>query len=175
MSFQLFYTWSIQFKRPKLQIHSMTPTRQEIIAVCQALLDEKSATLMASYKWLSDSANVEQKSTAGDKHDTAKAMVHLEQEKLGQQLALLNQQKQLLNQIKSKTFNSTQAKIELGSILHTQNGLLFISTYLPSFTCQGISVQPISLQSPLIQSFVKQFPKPVIVFQGKTYEWTHIE
>ena len=153
----------------------MTPKRSEIIAICEQILAEKSATLTANYKWLSDSANVEQKSTAGDKHDTAKAMVHLEQEKLGKQLELLNQQQQLLNQLKSKPFDSKPTMIQLGSILHTNNGLFFISTFLPSFICQGISVQPISIQSPIIQLFIKQYPNSKIEFQGKAYEWSLID
>ena len=148
----------------------MKALRTNIIQHCLELLDQKQATLDSAFKWLSDSAATEQKSTAGDKHDTAKAMMHLEQEKLGQQLKLLLTQKQILIQLKSKTFVSQPKKIELGHLVQTNHGWFFIATFIPAFDFEGISIQPISIQSPLVVKMINGFPNKAIDFQDKTYE-----
>jgi hypothetical protein len=57
------------------------------------LLDEKISTIRQKLDELQESLKNETKSTAGDKHETARAFVHIEQENTGRQLEVLLQQK----------------------------------------------------------------------------------
>lgn len=57
------------------------------------LLDEKISVIRQKLDELQESLKNETKSTAGDKHETARAFVHIEQENTGRQLEVLLQQK----------------------------------------------------------------------------------
>ena len=59
----------------KLKIHSH----------CLQILNQKIEELSNALNTATESANNETKSSAGDKHETARAMMQIEQEKLGKQ------------------------------------------------------------------------------------------
>src|SRR5687768_5016861 len=64
----------------------------------------------------------ESKSSAGDKHETARAMVQLEQEKIRKQLHDLEQQADKLNQINPEEKSTA---IRLGSVVNAGEELFF--------------------------------------------------
>ena len=66
----------------------------------------------------------ESKSSAGDKHETGRAMLHLEMEKASQQFEAAKQMKDVLNRIELK---SVSEKIRLGSLITTDQGVYFLS------------------------------------------------
>ncbi|MEN9001281.1 MAG: hypothetical protein ABF242_03100, partial [Flavobacteriales bacterium] len=73
------------------------------------------------------SANSDTKSSAGDKHETSRAMAHLENERLGRQLEVLNLQLETIYTIKPETINSN---ITIGTIIECEDFNFFISTGL---------------------------------------------
>ena len=98
--------------------------RQQVLEACQQDIEAKISTLNAEYALYRESAAGETKSTAGDKHDTAKAMMQLEQEKLGRQLEICLQQKRILEQVDAgKVCNC----VEFSCIVETDAGNFFIS------------------------------------------------
>ena len=72
-------------------------------------------------------ANNETKSSAGDKHETGRAMAQLETEKLTNQLGEAIKLTELLHKINPKEKHKV---IGLGSIVFTNNGNFFISASL---------------------------------------------
>jgi transcription elongation GreA/GreB family factor len=86
------------------------------------------------------------KGSAGDKHETALSMMHLEQEKLNQKLHEIQQQKAILSRI---DVSQNHNKIALGSIVKANNMLLFISAALPKITIDDKTIIAVSPQSPL--------------------------
>ena len=73
------------------------------------------------------SANSETKSSAGDKHETSRAMAHIENERLAGQLSNLQAQLEVLNKINPEV---TSEKVSFGSIVKTETHVFFISTGL---------------------------------------------
>ena len=67
------------------------------------------------------------KSSAGDKHETARAMVQLEQEKLNKQLGEFIQMKSTLNQINPTILHN---QVGMGSLIHNTLGWFFLSVGL---------------------------------------------
>ncbi|WP_317231408.1 3-oxoacyl-ACP synthase [Subsaxibacter sp. CAU 1640] len=65
----------------------------------------------------------ETKSTAGDKHETGRAMLQLEREKLGKQLLEIEKLQEILSKLDSSTSSKT---IGFGSIVHTTQANYFI-------------------------------------------------
>lgn len=92
-----------------------------------------------------DAAN-DSKSTAGDKHETSRAMMQLEQEKLGSQLRILEEQQQQLALISQL---QQSPKIINGSLIETDRGNIFIGVALGKLNAGGQDVICITNQSPL--------------------------
>ena len=100
---------------------------------------------------LKESGSNETKSTAGDKHETALAMLQIEQaNKRAQLQEVLTQQAAL-----EKIDPSVSATIILnGSLIKTNKGYFFMSVALGKAVTDGITVISLSPQSPLGQKLL---------------------
>lgn len=95
---------------------------------------------------LTEDASNDAKGSAGDKHETALSMMHLEQEKLNHKLREIHAQKAILEKIDAE---ATTSKVALGSLVKANTMYLFISAALPKITIEGMTVIALSPQSPL--------------------------
>ncbi len=95
---------------------------------------------------LKESGANETKSTAGDKHETALAMLQMEQANISGQLKQMLNKKTSLERI-NPTLSATT--IVVGSLIKTSHGYLFLSAALGKATIDGVSVTALSPQSPL--------------------------
>ena len=95
---------------------------------------------------LKESGANETKSTAGDKHETALAMLQIEQSNARGQLKEVLEQKAVLEKI-----NPAQSTVKIinGSLIKTSRGWLYLSTALGKATVEDITVIALSPQSPL--------------------------
>ncbi|MDG1477746.1 MAG: hypothetical protein P8Q14_11410, partial [Vicingaceae bacterium] len=91
-------------------------------------------------------ANNETKSSAGDKHETGRAMAQLETEKLTNQLSEAIKLTELLHKINPKEKHQI---IGLGSIVFTNNGNFFISASLGKTELENEIFYAISSVSPI--------------------------
>lgn len=117
-----------------------------------------------------DNLNAASKSTAGDKHDTARAMMHLEEEKIALQIQRLQQFEKLLHKINPK---SECEIIGLGSLILTNKGWLYISAAIGSIELNGQKVMLISLASPVGKSLKDE--KVGFVTRINSQEWKVLE
>ena len=120
--------------------------KQKVYNHCLELLNDKIDSLKNIIQELSESAMNDTKSSAGDKHETGRAMIQIEQETIGKQLNEAEEQKALLQKIDA-TITSTQ--IHRGSLVKTNKGWLFLSIPFGKITVDKITVIVISPQSPL--------------------------
>ena len=95
---------------------------------------------------LTEDSKNDAKGSAGDKHETALSMMHLEQEKLNYKLQEILAQKAILDKIDA---TAKHTKIALGSLVQANGMLLFISAALPKITIENTTVIAVSPQSPL--------------------------
>ena len=95
---------------------------------------------------LSEDSLSDAKSSAGDKHQTSLSMMHLEQEKLNRKLAEFIEQKNILDKI---DISIKTSKIVIGSLVQTNELLVFLSTALPKIIIENKTIFSISPQSPL--------------------------
>jgi len=95
---------------------------------------------------LTEDASNDAKGSAGDKHETALSMMHLEQEKLNHKIGEFIEQKAVLEKINPDV---TSTKIALGSLVTANGLLLFVSAALPKISIEGKSVIALSPKSPL--------------------------
>ncbi|RKS98778.1 hypothetical protein [Flavobacterium sp. 123] len=95
---------------------------------------------------LTEDSKNDAKGSAGDKHETALSMMHIEQEKLNAKLREVLQQKAILDKIDSNTIAET---IIVGSLVKANGIYLYLSVALPKISVEGINVIALSPQSPL--------------------------
>ena len=95
---------------------------------------------------LTEDSKNDAKGSAGDKHETALSMMHIEQEKLTHKLKESIEQKSILDKIDT---SQTHNKVAVGSLVKTNNLTVYISVALPKITIDSQNVFAISPQSPL--------------------------
>ena len=109
--------------------------KQKVIDACFIVLEEKINSLKNILLELEEASQSDSKSSAGDKHETARAMMQIEQEKISRQLGELLEQK---------------TQLEKGGVLiKTNKGFLFLSIALGKVLVDESTVMAISPQSPL--------------------------
>lgn len=95
---------------------------------------------------LTEGAANDAKGSAGDKHETALSMMHIEQEKLNRKIAEFQEQRAVLEKINP---DAASVKIALGSLVKANGMYLFVSAALPKIVIEGTSIIALSPQSPL--------------------------
>lgn len=121
--------------------------KEELIKKIEMLLDEKILTLESALKQTQEASNNNTKSTAGDKHDTERAMVQLEIEKLQKQLHNTLLEKQNFN--KSILHENKSGNIAPGSLIKLNDTFIFIACALGKISVNGTDVFVISKEAPI--------------------------
>ncbi|PRX56824.1 GreA/GreB family elongation factor [Flagellimonas meridianipacifica] len=139
---------------------------------CHAYVNEKEQKLTARYKLLQDSLVNETKSTAGDKHETGRAMVQLEQEKLEKQEKELKQVKEILRRI---SIDKSTSNASLGSLIKTNDQSYFLSVFAGVFEDTHEKIFCISVASPIGQCLLGKTTGESFKFNGKTIKISKID
>lgn len=95
---------------------------------------------------LKESGSNETKSTAGDKHETALAMLQIQQAQVRKQMDIALEQKAIFEKINP---NITPVEVVMGSLVKTNNGYFFVSAALGKIILKDKTVYAISPISPL--------------------------
>jgi len=146
--------------------------KQHTIYACKKLFEDKFLFLSTALQEATEAGNSETKSTVGDKHETSKAMMQLEQEKLGKQLIDLETQK---NEFDKLHFTPHTNSIKTGSLVKTNLGYFFIASALGKLIVKGTPVYIISNKSPLALVLLDLKPHAKIIFNGTEYLILSIE
>ncbi len=120
--------------------------KEKIVQQYHQLLCDRIILLNNALDDLRESSKNETKSSAGDKYETARAMLQLEQDKINKQLGEAREQKALFEQI---DFSKKHVQIRKGSLAKTRNTYLLVSLALAKIFVDGITVIALSPQSPL--------------------------
>ena len=112
----------------------------------QQLVQDREDAFRDMITALTEDSKNDAKGSAGDKHETALSMMHLEQEKLNRKLREVLDQKIVLDKIDAST---TAETIIVGSLVKANGIFLYLSVALPKITIDGINVIALSPQSPL--------------------------
>ncbi len=125
--------------------------KDEVYAFCQRFVDEKLTMLQDQIRRIRESLDSESKSTAGDKHETGRAMLQLEREKLGKQLYEAEKMKRVLQKI---TLKKGGEMIAVGNLIETESAYYFIAISAGKFITGQTTVFCISSLTPLAQLFL---------------------
>lgn len=120
---------------------------------------------------LAEDAQNDAKGSAGDKHETALSMMHIEQEKLNYKLKEVLEQKQVLESIDVDKVNK---KIGIGSLIQTNTFLFYMSTALPKITIEDKDIVALSPSSPLGKIMLGKETNEEFEFNGMKYKISSI-
>lgn len=133
---------------------------------CVLLAEERIASLQHILKEAQQAANNETKSSAGDKHETGRAMAQLETEKLTAQLSEALNIKQNLTQINPTNTNNT---VVLGSVVYTNKGNFYIAASIGKVSIENEVFFAISPASPIGKLLLTKKEKEIFSLNGNEY------
>ena len=120
--------------------------KRKVHAQCLESLEKRVESLRIALQAMQDSANLETKSSAGDKYETGRAMAQLEIEKLHEQLAGAREQLYRLQRIQPE--NRLQV-VKEGALVRTDKMHLYFSVSAGTFKVGENSVITLSMASGL--------------------------
>ncbi len=120
--------------------------KEVLLTQCMAYVNARSQTIEDAITSHQKALQSETKSSAGDKHETGRAMLQLEMEKAGQQLASIHQMKETLAKIDPLKRTDIAS---LGAIVETSQGHYFLSVSVGQIEFQRTMYFAISTSSPI--------------------------
>lgn len=114
-------------------------------------------------------ANDETKSSAGDKYETGRAMMHLEKEKLAGQLMEAGKMKKGLDQI---DVDRSDTLAGLGSLVRTAQANYYVSASVGKLEVEGEVFFAISPASPIGQQLLGKKQGDTFSFAGRSQQIT---
>jgi hypothetical protein len=129
-------------------------------------INEKVDLLQQVLSDLKETGANETKSTAGDKHETALAMVQIEQANVRSQLKEALEQKAAIEKINPLILAPI---IVHGSVVKTNHGYLFLSTALGKAKIEGNTIIALSAQSPLGMKLMKLSVGDTVTMNNTNY------
>ena len=146
--------------------------KQQIHAHYIDTINSKILMLQQTLADLKESGSNETKSTAGDKHETALAMLQIEQANTRAQLHEAQEQRSALATINTEVITT---KVLPGSYVKTNKGNFYISVALGKLVIDGETVMAISPQSPLGAKLMGRCVHDTVTINTHTYLVESIE
>ena len=146
--------------------------KQELYSQCLNFVESRIEAIKRNIEEIQQSLLSETKSSAGDKHETGRAMIQLEREKAGEQLRDAEALKEVLFKVNPL---STTLKITLGSVVYTSDLNYFIAISTGQIRINGIAFFAISPQTPIGQKLIGKTIGDEVVFRDKTFKITKVE
>jgi len=125
----------------------------EIYESLLKVIQERGAEMQVAWNEFMESNKQDGKSSAGDKHETAAAQVHLELEKMGKQMQEHNRKVEEVERFHPSKISST-SEVRAGSLVETNTGWFYVITSLGKLTTQAGDCFVISAASPIGQALL---------------------
>ena len=146
--------------------------KQQIHSHCLQVVNDKIRLLQQVLADLKESGANETKSTAGDKHETALAMLQIEQANTRSQLQDVVNKKAVLDKINPAL---VPIKVVQGSLVKTDKGYLYLAIALGRVNLDGLTITVLSPQSPLGSKLMGLSTGDSVEMNGTRYTIATIE
>ena len=138
---------------------------------CRAQVAQKHKTIQDKIKGIVASLDDATKSSAGDKHETTRAMLQIDREQAGERLAEIEKTLEVLYKI---DITSPAIHAHLGSLVTTNHGRFFLSISLGALQHENISFFCIGLQTPIGTLLLGKQEGDSFMFRDTTYTISNI-
>lgn len=137
--------------------------KETLLNACKKVLVERMENANSAMQAAQEAANGEEKSSAGDKYETSRAMGHRDRDMYARQLVEAKNELQKLEKMKLEPSEI----IKSGSLIEMENTLYFIATGLGKLEVLDNTIIVISKESPLAKSMLGKKLNEEIDFNGK--------
>jgi transcription elongation GreA/GreB family factor len=138
--------------------------KAQLYAACQQHTADRIAVLEAQLQSIQEARNNETKSTAGDKHETGRAMMQIEEKNHQAQLAEARRVQDALRHIDPSRHSD---RIGPGSLVQTPNGTYFIAIGLGKVQLEAGLFYCVSAGSPIAQALSGKQAGDAVAFNGR--------
>lgn len=138
--------------------------KEQLYQQCLDHVNDRLQTIEQTIQSNQKALTSETKSSAGDKHETGRAMLQLEMEKAGQQLQSIRQMKQTLSRIDPV---KTSEVISLGSLVQTNLANYFLSVSAGQLQVENKTYFAISTSSPIGKLLLGKTAGEEILWNGR--------
>lgn len=146
--------------------------KEDIYKECIKLVDRRFNNIKNNIDDIQNNLLSETKSSAGDKHETGRAMQQLEREKAGVQLSEINKLRKALNKI---NIDDKTMRVNTGSLVYTPKVNYFIAVSLGLIEIKDKLCYAISPQTPVGQLLMGKTVGDTIEFNGSRFRINKIE
>lgn len=145
--------------------------KEALHASCVGFVEDRLETIQKTIQDIQMSLTSETKSSAGDKHETGRAMLQLEREKAGNQLSEIQKVKEVLSKV---DIHKSLKKVGLGSVVYTSESNYFISISAGKVSVKDEQFYAISVSTPIAKLLLSKQEGDVIQFRNGTFTITKI-
>ena len=138
-----------------------------LLKACHDWLDLRFDHITTSLKEIKVSLEEESKSSAGDKHETGRAMLQIERENAGRQLAEAEKVRETLGKV-DVAHASDHA--HLGSLVFTSQGNYYLSISAGGIEIDGIQYFAVGPKSPIGTLLLGKIPGESFSFNEKEFK-----
>lgn len=139
--------------------------KEELYKYCKVYVEKREQTIQEIINSNKNALLSETKSSAGDKHETGRAMLQLEMEKASQQIAVVQNMKKVLHRI---DVSKTHKVIALGSLVFTNKGIYYLAVSIGQVPIENTTYFVISSSSPIGKLLLGRQKKETITFNNST-------
>ena len=125
--------------------------KEQLYLKCAEYVSQRMQNVQVAINSAGESGNDETKSSAGDKHETGRAMMQLEQEKNGKQLQEVHELQKLFEKIEP---SKIATKAQLGALVLTDKQNFYISISAGKMIVENETYWAVSPQAPLAKKLI---------------------
>ena len=145
----------------------MNIIKQQLFEACQDYVKERENTVQEIISSNQKALHSETKSSAGDKHETGRAMLQLEREKAGNQLSEIVKVKEALSKI---SVENTSQTIGLGSVVYTTKANYYIAISAGELIIGKDKFYAISPNTPIGKLLISKTIGDAVSFRELSFE-----
>lgn len=138
--------------------------KKELYVLCKKSIQDKLLLSQEEATSLAESLEMELKSSAGDKFETGREMIHSEFQRVQKQIRQTEKQQEVLFRIKPDVQN---VKVTLGSLVETNKGTYFFAIPVGRLAIGKDKYFAISLASPIGLALKDKEPGDTVKFNDK--------
>ncbi|WP_288955492.1 3-oxoacyl-ACP synthase [uncultured Polaribacter sp.] len=137
--------------------------KEVLFKQCNTFVNQRLQTVEAIIASNQKALQSETKSSAGDKHETGRAMLQLEMEKAGQQLLSIMQMTETLTRIDVSKINKIA---HLGTVICTEKGNYFLAVSVGKIHLNNKDYFAVSAASPIGKLLLGKQKNDTVFFNG---------
>ena len=141
--------------------------KEKILEILQSIINERIINAKASMDAAQESANSEDKSSAGDKYETSRAMGQIDRDMYARQMVNAQNEMAALNRI---NIAIRSISVGLGCLVDTSAGYFFISVSVGKIDFEKKTLLAVSPSSPIGTIIMSKKVGEKFVFLGKEHK-----